>query len=74
MPVKRRAPKSRTGYPPLIEQLLNGEEIEHTEEVHQELIAVAYFGWAEGIPAAALKRAAEVIAKWCDWRDITSSD
>jgi hypothetical protein len=64
MPVKRRTPKHRRDYPEPIAGLFAGRPIEATEENRQGLIAVVYFDDYPELPAAAQKRARELLTEW----------
>ena len=64
MPVKRRLPKAKPAYTPLVQRLLDGDEIEYSEAVNREVLDVYYFAWAEGVPSEAIRRAGEVIHEW----------
>jgi hypothetical protein len=64
MPLKRRLPKAKPKHSPLIQQLLDGDPFEHSDEMESELTAVVYFSWADGTPDAAIQRASAVLAAW----------
>lgn len=69
MPEKRRRARAKLSYPPLVQALLDGDEIEQTDEVHHEIVGIAYFGWSENVPDLAIKRAMDLLNEWREARD-----
>jgi hypothetical protein len=63
VPVKRRIPKNRRGFPPLIQALIAGADILHTEENRSALDGILFFDDPD-VPAAAHERARTLLATW----------
>lgn len=64
MPVKRRGGKARAVYPEAIAAVLSGQDLEFSEEAHQQLVGLVYFGDFPDAPPAALARAQAFLSAW----------
>jgi hypothetical protein len=64
MPRKRRTSKERHTYPDLIKMLINGEEIDPSEEAKQAFLVLEFFDDPPGVPADARARARKMTDEW----------
>jgi hypothetical protein len=66
MPPKRRTAKRKAAYSELLQKLIDGEHIEPSAEGREELIGIAYFGWAEypELPREIFNRAFRLVCAW----------
>jgi hypothetical protein len=64
MPMKRRVTKTRLTFPPLIERLIAGDEIERTQANFDEFAALKYLHIPRGVPIDAIERAVAYLDQW----------
>ena len=64
MPVKRRVMKAKVEYPHVIQQLIDGEAIEPSEDARQVLLGFVYLCEHEELGLELRQEAADLIRGW----------
>lgn len=64
MPVKRRIVKKRQVLPDGLQRIADGENVQYSEQVHDDLVTAIYFDEYPDFPTEAVPRGMDLLRKW----------